>query len=132
MTREFILLAPVVSVEDAARLMVELEANGFLVGENGLYSGLVTRDQIDHALQSGMMADPIAHLVIKDHAHVHPDHPLELVLERLGKNPSILPVVSRSEARHVEGVITPQTMIQSLQKAWSDQTAESTKAESLP
>jgi hypothetical protein len=59
---------------------------------------------------------PISTLVIKDHAHVHPDHPLELVLERLGKNPGILPVVSRSEVRHVEGVITPETMIQSFQK----------------
>ncbi len=31
-------------------------------------------------------------------------HQLELVLERLGRNPGILPVVSRSEANHILGV----------------------------
>jgi predicted transcriptional regulator len=106
----------VVSVEDAAKVAAADGAQCLLVGENGLYSGLVTRDRIEQALRSGMAATPISNLVIKDHAHVHPDHPLELVLERLGKNPGILPVVSRSEVRHVEGVITPETMIQSFQK----------------
>jgi CIC family chloride channel protein len=116
MTSEFTLLPPVVSVEDAAKVAAADGAQCLLVGENGLYSGLVTRDRIEQALQSGMAATPISTLVIKDHAHVHPDHPLELVLERLGKSPGILPVVSRSEVRHVEGVITPETMIQSFQK----------------
>jgi CIC family chloride channel protein len=129
MTSEFALLRPVVSVEDAARVANKNGAKCFLVGENGLYSGLVTRDQIEQTLQSGMVGIPISALVIKDYAHVHPDHPLELVLERLGKNPGILPVVSRSEVRHVEGVITPETMIQFLQKAWNNQSATSTNVE---
>jgi CIC family chloride channel protein len=131
MTSEFTLLRPVVSVEDAARAATENGAKCFLVGENGLYSGLLTCDQIEQALQSGMAGTPISALVVKDHAHVHPDHPLELVLERLGKNPGILPVVSRSEVRHVEGVITPETMIQFLQKAWNNQDASSTNGEKL-
>jgi CIC family chloride channel protein len=131
MTSEFALLRPVASVEDAARVANENGAKCFLVGENGLYSGLVTRDQIEQALQSGMVGIPISALVIKDYAHVHPDHPLELVLERLGKNPGILPVVSRSEVRHVEGVITPETMIQFLQKAWNNQGTSSTNGEKL-
>ncbi|HET6218782.1 MAG TPA: chloride channel protein [Acidobacteriaceae bacterium] len=128
MTREFVLLSPVISVEDAARMATENEAGSFLVGDNGLYSGLVTRDQIEQALQSGLATTPISTLVIKDHAHVHPDQPLELVLERLGKNPGILPVVSRGEVRHVEGVITPQTMIQYFQKAWNGGSKSSTNA----
>ena len=134
MTSDFVLLSPVVPVEGAARMMAETEAEAkcFLVGEDGLYTGLVTRDQIQRALQSGMTATPISALMIKDHAHVHPDHPLEVVLERLQKNPGILPVVSRSEVRHVEGVITPQTMIQSLQKAWNGQRADSTNADKSP
>ena len=79
------------------------------------------------------MADsPIAALLVRDFAHVHPDHPLELVLERLGKNPGILPVVSRNEVRHVQGVITPQMMIQFLQKTWDDQSTRSTNDEIGP
>jgi CIC family chloride channel protein len=132
MTNEFTLLQPTVSVEDAARVATENGAKCFLVGENGLYSGLVTRDQIEQTVQSGMAGTPISALVIKDHAHVHPDQPLELVLERLGKNQGILPVVSRSEVRQVEGVITPETMIQFLQKAWNNQSANPTKGEKLP
>ncbi len=128
MTSEFVLLSPVISVEDAARVATEDGAGCFLVGDNGLYSGLVTRVQIEQALQSGLAATPISTLVIKDYAHVHPDQPLELVLERIGKNPGILPVVSRSEVRHVEGVITPQTMIQRFQKAWNDRSKSSTNA----
>ena len=56
---------------------------------------------------------------------MHPDHQLELVLERLGKNPGILPVVSRNEVRHVVGVITPQRLIQFLQEAWDDKSRNS-------
>jgi CIC family chloride channel protein len=132
MTSQFTLLPPVALVEDAAKVAAEDGAKCFLVGENGLYSGLVTRDRIEQALQSGEAAAPISNLAIKDHVHVHPDHPLEVVLERLGKSPGILPVVSRSEVRHVEGVITPQTVIQSLQKTWHDQTTQSPDPEKLP
>ena len=131
MTSQFKLLPPAALVEDAARVASDDGAKCFLVGENGLYSGLVTRDRIEQALQSGKAATPISILVIKDPVHVHPDHPLEVVLERLGKSPGILPVVSRSEVRHVEGVITPQTVMQSLQKTWHDQTTQSPDGEKL-
>jgi hypothetical protein len=47
---------------------------------------------------------------------VHPDHPLERVLDRLAMNPGILPVVSRADVRHVQGVITPQIMTSFLKK----------------
>jgi hypothetical protein len=39
-------------------------------------------------------------------AHVHPDHPLDLVLERFAETAGLLPVVSRASVHRVEGVIT--------------------------
>jgi tetratricopeptide (TPR) repeat protein len=39
-------------------------------------------------------------------AHVHPDHPLDVVLERFAESSGLLPVVNRAAARRVEGVIT--------------------------
>jgi hypothetical protein len=38
--------------------------------------------------------------------HAHPDHSVDIVLERLAEGRGILPAVSRTEARRVEGVIT--------------------------
>jgi hypothetical protein len=38
------------------------------------------------------------------------------LLDRLAKNPGLLPVVSRSQVNRVEGVITPQTLVQFVQE----------------
>ena len=48
--------------------------------------------------------------VISEYGHVHPDHSLEVVIDRLGKSPGLLPVVSRADTQKVVGVITPQTL----------------------
>lgn len=100
--------------------MAAADAKTLMVGENGFYSGLIMRDQLQQALRSGMADTAISQLVLKDHPHVHPDHSLDLVLERLGKSSGILPVVSRNETRHVQGAITPEMMIGFLQKMWGD------------
>src|SRR5271167_807229 len=124
MTREFTFIPPDISIEEAARVAAPTGAGCFLVGTNGVYSGLVTRDRIEEALGSGAAEAPIATIVTKDHAHVHPDQSLELVLDRLAKSPGLLPVVSRNQVSHVEGVITPQTLIQFVQRNWKDQSTD--------
>jgi len=123
MTTDFRLIPPQLSVKEAVGMISESDGNCLLVGENGLYAGLVTQEQIRQTLESGKTDTTLSALVIKEHEHVHPDHPLDLVLKRLGKNPGILPVVSRSEVHHVEGVITPGTLMQSLQRAWTPESA---------
>ena len=120
MTREFILVPPDASVEDAFQLFANANSQALLVGTDGTYSGLVTRSQIEQAVKSGRAGAPVTALLIRDFAHVHPDHRLELVLERLGKNPGLLPVVSRNQVNHVLGTITPQSVVQFLQKTWDD------------
>ena len=88
----------------------------FLSEANGVYSGLVTRDQIERAIKSGGADDAIGTIATDNCAHVHPDHPFDLVLDRLAKNPGLLPVVSRNHVNRVEGVITPQSVLQFLQR----------------
>jgi CIC family chloride channel protein len=48
--------------------------------------------------------------------HVHPDHALDLVIERMAEVDGPLPVVSRANSRHVEGVITPSAISAFLSK----------------
>ncbi len=124
MTREFTLIPPDTPIANVLEVVAHPDWPAFPVGSDGLYSGLVTRDEIQGALRSEMADEPISTLAIKYYEHVHPDHPLELALERLRRNPGILPVVSRSEVRQIQGVITPATMIQFLQEISKDNSAE--------
>ncbi len=121
MTREFTLIPPDRAIQQAAVDTAKTDTHSFLVGSDGVYSGLVTREQIESALKSGDGEAPIQTIVSDNCAHTHPDHPLELVLDRLAKNPGLLPVVSRSQVNRVEGVITPQTLVQFVQENWKDQ-----------
>ena len=125
MNRDFTMLPVDLSVEQAHQLIAGSDLQAFLVGRDSLHSGLVTRDSIEQAMKSGKAGTPIAELLVRNFAHTHPDHRLELVLERLGKNPGLLPVVSRSHVRQVLGIITPQTVVQFLQKSWDEPDANS-------
>jgi predicted transcriptional regulator len=116
MTNEFTAISPDSSIEMLSKLLADSHDRGFLVGRNGTYVGIVSRDSIEQAMRSGQSADSVASLLIRDPAHVHPDHALELVLKRLAQNPGLLPVLSRTDVHHVEGIITPQTLIQFVQR----------------
>ncbi len=125
MTRDFTLVPPDASVETALQAFAGTDAQALLVGKDGTYSGLVSRAQIDQAMRSGMTNATLA-VLTRDFEHVHPDHRLELVLERLGKNPGILPVVSRNDVHHIQGIVTPQTIMQFLHKCWAEPGTAST------
>jgi len=57
-----------------------------------------------------MRAD--AHVVDTTPAvHVHPDHPLDVVIERFAHSDGTLPVVSRNNTRQIEGVITADAIL---------------------
>jgi CIC family chloride channel protein len=116
MTNQFTSIPPDSSIEVASKVLAESSDRCFLVGRNGTYEGLVSRDSIEQAQRSGRREESVASLLISDPAHVHPDHPFDLVLSRLAQNPGLLPVLSRTDVHHIEGVITPQTLIQFVQK----------------
>ena len=117
MSRDFTFLPPDTSVASALEALRKLGTESLLVGSDGLYEGLIVRDRIEQAVKTGADTTAIASLVVNTWAHAHPDHPLEVVLERLSKNPGLLPVVSRKQVREVLGIVTPQTVLEFLQNS---------------
>jgi len=117
MTSDFTMISPNASVASVADAVSATTAKCFLVGNNGTVSGIITRDQIEEG-KEGKADAPVQDLVISEFGHVHPDHSLEVVIDRLGKSPGLLPVVSRSNSQHIVGVITPQTLAQFVQGNW--------------
>lgn len=77
-----------------------------LVGDSERLRGVITLDQLAAAREAGRGAADVASMLDGPMVHVHPDHPLEVVLERFADSGGLLPVVSRVAARRVEGVIT--------------------------
>lgn len=116
MTRRYISIPPDMSFEKALAMVANSGEKCFLVGNDGVLSGLITRDSIERAARSNMVSAPIAGSIIENPAYVYPDSLIGLAVERLGRNPGLLPVITRGEERHVEGVITPQTLIGSVER----------------
>jgi CBS domain-containing protein len=122
MTPDFTLVSPGSSIELAAGIAAQTNAQSLPVGSFGIYSGLVTRDQIERAMSSGAADTTIGTIVTDSYEHVHPDHPLELVLYRLAKNPGLLPVVSRRQVNRIEGIITRRSVSKFLQSQFEGPT----------
>src|SRR6202007_82640 len=76
------------------------------VGTGNQLAGFVTRQQLTASRAAGMGSQPVSSRLNGAIVHVPPDHPIDVVLERFAQSPEILPVVNRTEARRVEGVIT--------------------------
>jgi CIC family chloride channel protein len=120
MSRDFTMIPPNATAKSALDLLEKSNLQALLVGDNGLYAGLILRGPVEAAVNGGNTDAPLHDLELMDCAHVHPDHSLEVVSERLGKNPGVLPVVSRKQVHEVLGVITPEMVMQFLQKTWDE------------
>ena len=77
-----------------------------LVGSRDAVTGTITRDRLMAAMEQGLKAERLASLVDTPVVHAHPDHPLDVVLERLAQTPGLLAIVSRDLATRLEGVVT--------------------------
>ena len=124
MTREFTMISPNTSVAKALDSIEKSVLQALLVGKDGSYEGVVARDQMEQALLSGKADSPVRALMMTECAHAHPDHPLEVVLDRLHRNPGLLPIVSRERVREVQGIVTPHLVMQFLQKTWDKPTRD--------
>ena len=111
MRAEMSFISPDSPVEQAWHRAVEYEAPGYLVGTPDHLLGVVTREQLERWRSSEKSSDPVGAVVDGDFVHVHPDHPLDVVLDRLSETNGLLPVVSRTNIRRVEGIVTPETML---------------------
>src|SRR5207244_12449791 len=70
------------------------------------FTGMVSRSYLGRAVSEGLASiRPMSH---EHHfPHVHSDHTLDVVLHRMGSTGvKVLPVVSRSDIRRLEGIIT--------------------------
>ncbi len=95
------------SVGIALETLAEHDEPALPVGSREQLLGMVTRERLEELVQDGKAAEPVGSILDDGLVvHVHPDHPLDVVLERFAESPGVLPVMSRSDARRVEGVIT--------------------------
>ena len=106
-------MPPHFSVREALDWATAHDAFQYLVGSPDQLVGIVSREQLEDPALSKFESQSVSALASQTFAHVHPDHSVEVVLERLGENGGLLPVVSRANVRKVEGVITPESLLSS-------------------
>ena len=98
-------LAPERSV-DSVWADVAAADHPWLVGTPEELVGVITPELLTTAKEAGQGEHAIRDLVDRTFSHAHPDHSLDVVLERLSDSEGLLPIVSRHDIRHVEGVVT--------------------------
>ena len=110
MTTEVHVVPSATSSEQALALAADDRTGWLLVGTRESLDGLVGREDLERTIGAGLGAQAIDASVRRDWIHVHPDHGMDVVLERYRRCPGVLPVMSRSNDRYVEGVITAETL----------------------
>jgi CIC family chloride channel protein len=99
-------LHPDVSADTALQTLLAQNAPAALIGSDGRWLGTVDRDDLASRVAAGETAIPIGSLLDGEElVHVHPDHPLDVVIDRFPQTAGLLPVVSRADARRLVGVI---------------------------
>jgi CIC family chloride channel protein len=111
MSTDMRFLSPDMSVEHAWRGAQERGDATYLVGTRDRLLGTLTRDQLEDLQATERASEPISSVVNEAFVHAHPDHPIDIVLDRLAESGGVLPVVSRTQARRVEGVITHDSLL---------------------
>jgi CIC family chloride channel protein len=100
------LLHPDLSTDAALQRLLEHNAPAALVGSDDQWLGVIDRDDLATRVAAGGSAVPIGSILdASGLVHVHPDHSVDLVIERFAHAPGLLPVVSRADARRLVGVI---------------------------
>jgi demethylmenaquinone methyltransferase/2-methoxy-6-polyprenyl-1,4-benzoquinol methylase len=82
------------------------DAPAYVVGTPATLVGVVSRERLARAVDAGILSEPVASLVDARLVHGHPDHPADVVLERLARSHGVLPIVSREHATRMVGVVT--------------------------
>jgi len=98
----------------------------YVVGARDQFIAAVTREQLERwhvSAPNDQLASVVKEL---PSIHVHPDHPLDIVVDRLSQSEGVLPVVSRSDAHRVEGIVTPDSILvgRDRQRALGDRVRE--------
>jgi CIC family chloride channel protein len=101
------LLPAEITVQEARERVRSSDLGTWLVTDSRGVIGVITLSQLEQELAEGAnkklseLVDPLAF------PHIHPDHGLDLALERMGMNQvEILPVVGRANVHELKGIVT--------------------------
>jgi len=117
--------SPSVRLQSSMRPLVALEetqlenGNVWPVFEEERFLGMVSHTDLERAASEGVASvRPIVH---SEHfPHVHSDHTLDVVLHRTGATGlRTLPVVSRSDIRRLEGIVTIEDVLKVSASRWN-------------
>jgi len=118
-------IPPEISVGAAWEIARAHDAPAYLVGTQARLAGTITRNRLAEAAEHGDPAAPVTSLLERVAAHAHPDHPLDVVFERFAESGGVLPIVSRTEATRVEGVVTLDAIMRFVDRRATGTTAGS-------
>ena len=95
------------TVERALELARGTELRTWIVSDSPGVLGLLTREQLESAGEKGNLSAAVSTLLkAEEFPHVHADHSLDEVLDRMGAfRVDVLPVVSRANVRQLLGVV---------------------------
>ncbi|MEP6916965.1 MAG: CBS domain-containing protein, partial [Acidobacteriota bacterium] len=81
--------------------------------------GVVTYARLAQAAMAGHQDDAVGSLLEGDPSHLHPDHPADVVIERITSGGGWVPVVSRDDAQQILGVVTLDGVARALRRRTS-------------
>ncbi len=111
MHTEVSFIAPDIALGEVCQSTAQDAEPAYLVGTRDRLVGVVTREQLRQWCASTNAAATIGSLIEGDFVHVHPDQPIDVVLDRLAETDGLLPVVSRTDVRRVEGIVTHHSIV---------------------
>jgi len=104
------------TIQEALHVISSLAVSAWPIAIGKRLLGLVTASHLENAADDGagyrtvseiLAPLPRGHLDAGSFPHVHPDHPLDLALQRMGEmHLDVLPVVGRANVLEILGVIT--------------------------
>jgi CIC family chloride channel protein len=104
-------LQTTMSPAEALKLLQSDNGEVWPIFEGEEFTGMVSRPDVDRAVREGVesmraVAEQLQFL------HVHADHTLDVVLHRMGSaGVKVLPVVSRRDVRHLEGIVSLEDVL---------------------
>ena len=106
---------PQTSVPDGLLELQSTDQPAALVGTEDCLLGIVTRAQLEARPAGGGGPETVGSLLAVGKAiHVHPDHPLDVVVDRFIQSGGLLPVVSRADATRVVGTVRLRDIVKPL------------------
>ncbi|HKV62430.1 MAG TPA: chloride channel protein [Candidatus Acidoferrum sp.] len=107
------LLASELTVQEALEKSKSSELHAWPVRDERGVVGVVSLQSLQRANGDGLGSKLLRELVDQDEfPHVHGDHSLHVVLDRMGASQlDLLPVVSRANVHHLEGIVTLERVL---------------------